>query len=1662
MALCTNKPNQRGRCTQFGLEVPETVTWRNWEPGKEYTKTIPIKNIKIKTQRIHYKVPSLQVFSSHYPHPISLSSGTSHVISVSFKPVERGVYSDKIVVQTEEGEVEIPIKATLPTPRIELVESVQFGMVALTDTNSLFFKIRNSSEVDVKFHFEVPAPFTISPMQGTMRPREDCQLCCTFTPPQACVYTAGAVCRYEDSCRQLELMGTGKFAYIQVETLNGDSVSVLDFKKVAIGQSLTKTVLLSNKSPVAAPFRTSPLWEQRGPFSPYTCSETSGRIAAFDKQKLRITFAPKTQGGPFLDYVRVECVGSLTGTTVQCTGEAVTPEVRLSSSCLEFSSVPCGSATKRVVEVENSSSVETLFQFLSASGTVFSVEPCVGRIRANSKTSLTVTFSPSDPIPYSRQLSCLVHRQQPLLLDVLGSGTMDAANPVLLKHRHLQMYRQRFLRGLAPYPPDQLKIWQREKLIRLTTDSVYISPEAAFIQDLTDSSLSEDPFQALFTPNSTSQFVLDLQEIEFGPSSPSTQTIHVVTASNRSKGVISCVWRVPPEYRENFNVTPRGCEVSPGASVQFSVLFSPTQTNRFYDSTLECYGYFKSQKDYHLVEEECVSPSWCNLVQVSGHTWKRGVENSPSSLSWDSREVLFQPLLPGSTAYKTVSLSNKLGLPIQFRFRESEHIQVIPKLGLLREEEQVFILRMTGLSTPGLVSSSLVCDVNHDTEHPELLIVCGRVEAPKLSFPDGDHIYFHACVAEGKVTKRIRVHNTSLLPVQFEWRTQGAEPGITQIEPAQGRILPNEVQSHAWTFSPKREGRHAFRGILSSSFPDSGAKHGSEQLCVSLVGDCCRGELYVTEGDINLGHVTVRSTHKETLTLINSCQCDLAYQLSYTATYTHEGDTQVCGGKEVELSPSEGTVTSGSRHFVHVALRPEHQGRYQLQLFYQIATGKRHTPAARSLLLLSAEVCYPSLSVVDAVLLSGPSGHVSKPRLWEMLGLDTLNGLLSQAPSYEEMRYDIATRHSMKRRIPVLTRAVLDFNFCSAPLRAPDSEVLLLLENRTPVPVEFAFQLPEDMYLEPEYWADTGELDQFEARELYLMENRIFSVDRKTGSLGPGERREVRCSHKHQLGGESSLPVLLKIRRGREVLLNFRGITSPLSAPHVNILSDTFLFRPIPVGLLLPPLQSYKLYNGGDAACAYELDTGPLADMAEQTNGLQVLECLNPAGSIAAYGSTELLFLFTPSQPVQYSTDLLLKYGQEARLITFVGEGFAMGAEDSDALLPDRQEVVRVPVKQLIESRAEIAALSSNTVRFQHLPLFSPARRITFLTNKSKRTLSFEWRMPSDRVSEVLTIKPARGYLHPDQCILCQVIFVSDVDPAFYDVTVSCVIVDESSMVAYKQDLREWERKQVEMQHMFTISSNDGEETSKVAKRHNTLPPLEQESYEEWSKKDLSRRSKHRPRKNKELTSPKPVPPSPFALELCVSARTHSITDYCTLFPHSSMPYINTHQITSAMHSADRHMTHTDATSHLLSSLLSSLLHDLIHESTFTAYLSSIGEEPTPYFVQFQRQKPPKQLELSSSFDGDMDGEGGGSRGEHSTPRVGSAPVRLRENSPPIREAVQPSAGQTDRLKKLDSAHVLLEGVLENSLRCILSEALQEIDITAKPHIIAMPPHDTT
>ena len=39
----------------YGIEVLNSIVWQGWEPGREYTKNIVLKNVNVKTQKVKYK-----------------------------------------------------------------------------------------------------------------------------------------------------------------------------------------------------------------------------------------------------------------------------------------------------------------------------------------------------------------------------------------------------------------------------------------------------------------------------------------------------------------------------------------------------------------------------------------------------------------------------------------------------------------------------------------------------------------------------------------------------------------------------------------------------------------------------------------------------------------------------------------------------------------------------------------------------------------------------------------------------------------------------------------------------------------------------------------------------------------------------------------------------------------------------------------------------------------------------------------------------------------------------------------------------------------------------------------------------------------------------------------------------------------------------------------------------------------------------------------------------------------------------------------------------------------------------------------------------------------------------------------------------------------------
>ena len=54
-----------------------------------------------------------------------------------------------------------------------------------------------------------------------------------------------------------------------------------------------------------------------------------------------------------------------------------------------------------------------------------------------------------------------------------------------------------------------------------------------------------------------------------------------------------------------------------------------------------------------------------------------------------------------------------------------------------------------------------------------------------------------------------------------------------------------------------------------------------------------------------------------------------------------------------------------------------------------------------------------------------------------------------------------------------------------------------------------------------------------------VMDNKLFSVSPKKGLLKPGDTITITFSYQHTMAGTDRLPVLLKLAKGREIMVIF-------------------------------------------------------------------------------------------------------------------------------------------------------------------------------------------------------------------------------------------------------------------------------------------------------------------------------------------------------------------------------------------------------------------------------------------------------------------------------------------------------------------------------------------
>ncbi|KAA0715982.1 Cilia- and flagella-associated protein 65 [Triplophysa tibetana] len=1590
---------KRSQSCFFGVETLAELVWEGWEPGLEYTRSLSLKSIHGKLQKLSFRPPESKFFDTLFPQTILLSPGTSFSLPITFRPVEKCEYVDTIEFEGKEGSFQVSLRAVIPHYALEVPDNVLLPPCAAQHSSQTSFVFRNSSKLQTGFRWSVDPPFHFSPETGLLKSGEECKVTLEFKPKEVQVYQAEAHCAFgedgENSCTVL-LRGLSKYPHLQICTAEQEEdCKVLEFGSLAVGDSLERHFKIYNPSTVSTTFTLS--WLRRPPLMDvvFRCEVREGQIEPHSVLKVPVCFSPLTVDCRSVDYLCLTCPGALSKDLLRVSGSSIGPIVFLSTSVLDFGCVEEGTEVTHTLQIINSSAVLAYYQFdVNTGHSVFVVDQPRGTLPGNTRLTLRVKFRPHHPIAHHKILTCLILHREPLFLDLIGTCHSEQSKPAILNPRHLNAYRLNLLRGFTCYPPDILSAMLEEHKLKLDDSGAM---QIAAEDNSTHLFSPRSPLEEYFHSNSAPELGLE------NTSNTSKFSTHHVTAqpsellfydgttsksvsiTNHTKGKICLAWTPGTNC---FSISPLSCELSPLKSTTFRVTYIPNQQNSFHAEHLECFAFYKVLKDNRYVDDHTLCPPWCFTVRVSGHCFQPGKEHFVPSFSLQHSRIVFPALK--QVSYRNILLKNTGDLPLTFKVDSEEcpSVCVLPPIGLLPPgHHQILTFRSTP-SQDNPASMPLTLQLNASPKHTQVLNVVAVAETPSMAVEEGGSLFFKP-TAVGSCSERILwVKNLSRMPVEFQWKLSGSDQRVLSVLPDSGTLQPNESKVQKWSFAPLDEMIYNLKASLMY-WPVQTPQCKKSRLTVKAVGLASKGYLEAEHPIIDLGEVLVGSCKSFDVPLLNNSSCAFSYCLSakQTITVTDLPEDMTQDPLVLEMENVKGTIPAHCRLQVRCTVKLACRAHHCWTIGYYIINASGSvSEEPQSVCQVQAEGVYPTLEVTD-VRSCGSVERLSKLQLWHFFNLDTLNTCLRRDPRPSELLFRVPTRHSLRRCPALFTSAMMDFNFSAAPLSSEPSSILLMFKNTGSIPVEWSVLFPEDQQIELENWAENADFSPSELHLMKVQDHRLFSVSPRSGKLQPSHQRAVQ-----------------------------------------------FTYR-------------------------YHIDTTPLEQLMEENFSHPVLQCLNPDGELEPGHTALVEWILSPLEAKTYSVDIPIHVVEgDSMFVTFEGRGFD---ESHSEPIQVKDGCITMPSTQKIPVPGQVVFLSEERVCFGDIPVCSRRTRIIFLTNVSHTDqVLYKWNVDCQ---QTLKIRPESGHLSPGESVLTILTVQASGSPSFYQQDLICEIILEEMLIQYHKDLQDWEVEVERQKYEFTITEKELIQESQRDKRTQTLPPIRSIDQVVSPSTRPNRAERQAQQQTGLESRRCPEPPRPAFLHLGVTARSHTLMEYQAHFPTQlNTHYIHrcmqpqpsqTDKDQSCHVHADlpplAHGPERDIITHVLNSVLWSLLDDPQFRHSVTQL-----QPATPVTTPVPTSAPSA---AGSEDRKDMTGVSGAPPADPNTENPSTADAQKMSECDSNLTAKD--LKMRESIRRLPEFCDLVEDILLNTLQNQMMEAfLGELVLTARPRIIALPP----
>ncbi|XP_063501145.1 cilia- and flagella-associated protein 65 isoform X2 [Symphalangus syndactylus] len=1625
----------------WGIEVAEELHWKGWELGKETTRSLVLKNRSLKLQKMKYRPPKTKFFFTVIPQPIFLSPGITLTLPIVFRPLEAKEYVDQLWFEKAEGMFCVGLRATLPCHRLICPPSLQLPICAVGDTTEAWFCLDNvgplqpsstrcrpragtgraagrgaASSCRLWVRPDLPPspdwpplhllgaglsvphlPSGLAPASTGLLPSPEprrlyllssmmLQTKFSLGPPaffkrlfswghrgpggfpQDSPISAPAKCA--------QLLVSIKHKCPEDQDAEGFQ-KLLYFGSVAVGCTSERQIRLHNPSVVNAPFRIEISPDELAEDQAFSCPTAHGIVLPGEKKCVSVFFRPKTLDTRTVDYCSIMPSGCASKTLLKVVGFCRGPAVSLQHYCVNFSWVNLGERSEQPLWIENQSDCTAHFQFaIDCLESVFSIRPAFGTLVGKARMTLHCAFQPTHPIICFRRVACLIHHQDPLFLDLMGTCHSDSTKPAILKPQHLTWYRTHLARGLTLYPPDILDAMLKEKKLVQDQNGALMIP----IQDLEDVPAPQYPYIPPMTEfffDGTSDMTIfpppvsiEPVEVDFGacpgPEAPNPIPLCLM---NHTKGKIMVVWTRRSDCP--FWVTPESCDVPPLKSTAMRLHFQPPHPNCLYMVELEAFAIYKVLQSYSNIEEDCtMCPSWCLTVRARGHSYFAGFEHHIPQYFLDVPK-LFPAVSSGEPTYRSLLLVNKDCMLLTFSLAPQRGSDVIlrPTSGLVAPGAHQIFLICTYPEGSSWKQHTFYLQCNASPQYLKEVSMYSREEPLQLKLDTHKSLYFKPTWVGCSSTSPFTFRNPSRLPLQFEWRVSEQHRKLLAVQPSRGLIQPNERLTLTWTFSPLEETKYLFQvgmWVWEAGLSPNANPAATTHYMLRLA----------KEKELAFGNVLVNSKQSRFLVLLNDGNCTLYYRL-----YLEQGSPEAVDNHPLalQLDRTEGSMPPRSQDTICLTACPKHRSQYSWTISYSLLSHRDNKAGEKQeLCCVSLVAVYPLLSILDVSSMGSAEG-ITRKHLWRLFSLDLLNSYLEHDPTPCELTYKVPTRHSMSQIPPVLTPLRLDFNFGAAPFKAPPSVVFLALKNSGVVSLDWAFLFPSDQRIDVELWAEQAELNSTELHQMRVQDNCIFSISPKTGSLSPGQEQMVELKYSHLFIGTDHLPVLFKVSHGREILLNFIGVTVKPEQEYVHFISTTHQFIPVPIGDTLPPRQIYELYNGGSVPVTYEVQTDVLSQVQEKNFDHPIFCCLNPKGEIQPGTTARVLWIFSPIEAKTYTVDVPIHIlGWNSALIHFQGVGYDPHMMGDTAPFHNISSWDNSSIHSRLVVPGQNVFLSQSHISLGNIPVQSKCSRLLFLNNISKNEeIAFSWQ-PSPLDFGEVSVSPMIGVVAPEETVPFVVTLTASVHASFYSVDLVCKLYSQQLMKQYHEELQEWKDEKARQEVEFTITDRKVKKRTcctacEPARKYKTLPPIKNQQSVSWPASWKLQTPKE------EMSWPCPQPPSPGMLCLGLTARAHA-TDYFLANFFSEFPCHFLHRElpkrkapreeseTSEEISPNKWGPVSKQKKQLLVDILTTIIRGLLEDKNFHEAVDQSLVEQVPYFRQFWNEQSTKFMDQKNSL----------------------------------------------------------------------------------------------